>query len=258
MTTYTKKQVPLLCRSLTFCAIALLLLSSCKKDNALDFFKRTGPDITETRSPGSFKRIETYDKVYVTIVQGPEFKVEVTAGKNLVKNIYTTIKDDVLRIGNKNEFNFMRSYKRKINVKVTVPRIEHVTNAGVADIVFDENYAQDTLTARMENSGDIHINGVFNQVRTSSHGNGDLYISGKSNSFYVYTNGTNFIHAEELLVSDYIFIETLSIGYCYINCSQLNEFEYCIWRSGNIYYSGTPAIIKKSGNGNGSGQAIQQ
>lgn len=242
----------------SFITVIMLAFLSCKKENMLDLVKSNGPQTTEVRHPGNFKTIEVFDKVFVNIYNGPEFKVEVLAGKHIIKNVTTRIKDDALIIRNDNTCNFVRGYKHEIVVNVTVPRIDKVTNSGVATVAFAQDFAQDTLAVRAQNSGDIYINGTYNQIRTSSHGNGDIYINGKCNSFFIYTNGTNYVNAENLIVTDYTFVETLSIGHCYINATQLTRFEYNIWSNGNIYYTGTPAYIVDYSNGKGKGRAIQK
>jgi len=238
----------------------ILVLFSCKKENAFDCFKSTGKAISVIRDVGNFKKIEVTDKINVTIFKGSDFKVEVVAGENIIKNILTKVSDGVLKIDNINKCNFVRGYKREINVNITVPYIELVSNIGVGTLKFAEDFSQDTLLLRIEDSGDIYVNGTFNEIRTSTHGDGDMYFSGTANSLFVYTNGTNFIRAQNLAVKDYIFIETLSIGDCFINGSGLKKFDYHIESNGNIYYSNQPGEINNVGKAddNFKGRAIKK
>lgn len=239
--------------------LLLVVLVSCRKENAFDCFKSTGKSISVLRETGSFRKIEVNDKINVTIYKGPEFKVEVIAGENIIQNISTKVTNGTLKIDNNNKCNFVRGYKHEIYVNVTVPYIELVSNISVAPLKFAEDFSQDTLVLRIENSGDTYVNGTFNQIRTSTHGNGDFYFTGKTNSLFVYTNGTNYIRAQNLLVKDYIFIETLTIGDCYINGANLKKFEYNIKSDGNIYYTHKPDEIKNVGTGgeNYKGRAVQ-
>jgi hypothetical protein len=238
------------------CALLILNFNSCRKENVFDCFKSTGEDIIELRDVGSFRTIEVFDKVKVNIYKGSEYKVEVVAGKNIIRNISTKVTEGALLIENLNTCNFVRGYKREVNVNVTVPHVRKVTNSGVATVRFANDFWQDTLVVRTQNSGDTYINGLFNEVRISSHGNGDTYLSGASSSFYVYTYGTNYVKADNFVVSDYMFVETISIGSCYINCTNLQRLEYNIHSKGNIFYTGTPAYITDFSSGEGSGKAI--
>lgn len=210
------------------------------------------------RDLGSFSLVRTFDKINVNITKGSAFKVEVNAGKHVIKNIYTKVIDGVLVIDNNNKCNFVRGYKRQVTVNITVPYIKKVENMGVGTVVFDNNFSQDTLLVLAESSGDIHINGTYNEIRTSSHGNGDIYLDGVSNRLYVYSNGINFFRGSNMLITDYIFVETLSIGDCHINASSANKFDYHIWSTGNIYYKGNPPEINNVGPGTEKGKAIQE
>lgn len=223
----------------------------------MDCFKSNGTEITDSRTPGQFKIIKTYDKIDLNITKGSEFKVEVVAGKNVIKNIKTKVADGILTIDNNNKCNFVRGYKRKVTVNVTSPYLVRVENHGVGTTTFSESYAQDTIQLLAENSGDIILHGTFNQVRTSSHGNGDIYLNGSCNSLYVYTYGTNVLKCENFTINNYVFVETISIGDCFINAPNGGKLEYNIWRSGNIYYKGNPAEIN-SFKGDGKGELIKK
>ena len=129
---------------------------------------------------------------------------------------------------------------------------------GVGTIVFDNDFSQDTLLVLAESSGDIHINGAYNEIRTSSHGNGDIYLDGVANRLYVYSNGINFLRGSNMLITDYIFVETLSIGDCHINAGSATKLDYHIWSTGNIYYKGNPPEINNVGTGVEKGQLIRE
>lgn len=231
---------------------------SCKKENAFDCFTPNGSVISETRHFSDFTHVEVYDNIEVTVLKGNTCKAEVIAGKNIVTNISTQLKGDTLIITNKNVCNFVRGYKKKIKVHVTLPYVTKITHTSVAPLLFEPGFSQDTLLLRVTNSGDVHVNGSFKEVRVSSHGNGDVYISGTSNKLYVYTYGTNFVHAENFIVHDFTFVETLTLGDCIVNASGLNKLVYHIHaNAGNIYYKGVPASIENVGNSSVKGKAIQ-
>ncbi|MEO6302494.1 MAG: DUF2807 domain-containing protein [Bacteroidia bacterium] len=222
----------------------------------MDCFKSTGTEITELRTVDKFNIIKSYNKIDVNITKGTEFKVEVVAGKHVMKSIKTIVADGILSLEDKNRCNFVRGYKRKVTVNITMPYLIRVENRGVGTIVFTENYAQDTIHVLAENSGDIYLSGTFNQVKTSSHGNGDIYLSGSCNTLYAYTYGTNLLKAESLTVNNYAFIETISIGDCFINAPNGGTLECNIWRAGNVHYKGNPATVSRF-SGDGKGELIK-
>jgi hypothetical protein len=236
----------------------VIVFASCKKENAFDCFKSNGPETTETRYPGSFTAIELNDKIEVTVFKGAEYKVEVIAGRHIIKNISAQITDGILKIVNNNKCNFVRGYKRVIKINITVPYLYKITNNSVEDVIFDPEFSQDSIIVDAESSGDIHINGKYNYIQTSSNGNGDVYISGSCSTLFVFTNGTNYLWADGLSVSDYAYIETLSKGDCYFNASDLKKFGYSIQGDGNIYYEGNPGVISGTADNTGKGKVIKQ
>lgn len=244
-------------RSFLYFFLSLLFIS-CKKENAGDCFKGNGKEITELRQPGTFTKIDMNDKIDVTVVQGPEIKVEVTAGERIIKNIFTKVEDGILKIQNTNKCNFVRGYKRRTHVKITLPYCYSVLNNGVATLTIDEGFVQDSIRVRAESSGDIHLNGKYDYVKAHSNGNGDVYLEGKCKALTVFINGTNFLRAENFVITDQVFVQTLSKGDCFFNIDQLNKFDYIIYDKGNIYYKGTPVTISGFMEKEASGQLIKQ
>ncbi len=231
--------------------------ASCKKENALDCFTSTGKTVSEIRNTGTFSRIILNNKINLTVFKGSEFKVELIAGQHILKNISTKVTNDVLSIDDNNTCNFVRGYKHEINVKITVPHVNLITNAGVGTLKLSENFQQDTIVVRNESSGDSYVFGKFNQIRTSTHGNGDMFVNGETNDLYVYSNGTNFVRTEHLKVRNYVFVESLTIGDCYLNVEGTKLFEYNIRSSGNIYYTGQSQSQINIGVGTKGGKAIK-
>lgn len=236
----------------------LLFFISCKKENSKDCFKPNGKEVTEVRTPGSFTSIELNDKIELNISYGPETKVEVTSGKNIIKNIVTEVKDGILKIANNNKCNFVRGYKRKTTVNVTMPYIYSVLNNSVSKIEIKEGFEQDSVRIRAESSGDIHLNGKFYFINSHSNGNGDIYLEGSCTKLFVFTNGTNFLNAGNLDVSDYAYVITLGIGDCHVNAEHLNQLDYLIIGEGNVYYKGIPKSLTGSFDPAAKGKILQE
>lgn len=235
-----------------------LALISCKKENALDCFKSNGATVTEKRNMPPFNVIKLYNKIDIYINQGPDYTIEVRTGKNIIKNIKTTVSDGVLTIDNSNKCNFVRGYKEKISINITLPYLTRSENRGVGTIRFSNTFTQDTLQVMAENSGDTYVYGTFNEIRTSSHNNGDIYLNGTCKRLFGYVFGTNVLNADSLKITNYVFVESISIGDCFINAPNGGILEYNIWRSGNIYYTGNPAQITNYSDGTGKGRLIKK
>lgn len=236
----------------------MIFLASCTKETALDCFKSNGKDVTEIRYPGEFRVVQAYDNLEVNIVHGSEYKVEITAGEHIIKNISTKVVAETLKLDNTNTCNFVRGYKRKVKMTITAPYLDQASNYGVGPVTIEEGFDQDKFFVLAENSGDVYLNGNFGELRTSSHGNGDMYLKGKTKRLLVYSNGTNFTWADGLEVTDYIFISTYSIGDAYLNLDSTGTIDYYIWSDGNIYYKGPAHSTKRLNADATRGRLIQE
>lgn len=233
------------------------LFSSCRKENRFDCFKGNGKEVTETRRLTPFMDVEVFDKIDLFVKPGTDHKVEIEAGEKLISNIKTEVKGNLLIIDNINTCNFVRGYKRRIKITVTMPYLRYLRNSGVGPAII-EDFNQDTLVVRAESSGDITIRGTFKEIRTSSHGNGDMYVHGRSNTFYIYSNGTNFVHAENLKVRDFTFVHSQTLGDCIVNGDSLNVFACNIESQGNVYLHGTPRRVVDYSEEGVKGRLIRQ
>lgn len=235
----------------------LILFFSCKKENACDCFKGRGAPISETRIiTSAFNTLQTFDKVDVYYIQDTTANnciVKVVTGKNLASNVTTEVVNGVLQIKDNNKCNFVRS-DNSVTVYVTAPHITHLIQDGVGNMYSGNTIIEDTISYNVNNSGDIHLNLNVKWVYGRLYGVGDVYLNG--NAKYHLTNGVGecFVNAQNLLVSNYCFIDYKSTGEARLNIT--GELDAVVRYTGNIYYYGNPTVVKKSGDG--SGQLIKK
>lgn len=232
----------------------VLLAVACNKPSAPDCFKTTGKQTSITRTLTPFYAVDLEANLEMTLVNGPEYKVEIFGGANMLDKVTTSVSDGTLTIDNKNACNFVRGYKHHLKLTVTAPNFKFAVTNSIGNIIVND-LIQDTLFVYSE-GGDITIDGAYNVVRTSSHGNGNVYFKGTTNKMYVYMNGTNFLYADECVVTNYVFIESISLANAYIKAPDAGTFEYHLWKTGNIYYKGNPSVV--SGKIEGKGAVIKE
>ncbi|GAB4204391.1 MAG: hypothetical protein Fur0023_12160 [Bacteroidia bacterium] len=231
--------------------LSLLFLSflSCKKENAFDCVKPTGKIITETRQTPYFHTIIINDKLDVYLKQD-NLNVSVKAGKNIIQNIITEVKNETLYIANNNKCNFIRDPQKKIEIYIHLPHLKYLKHNGSGNIYSVNTFVQDTIVIRMETPGDVHLNVQTKYFGGSTHGNGDLYVSGQTDYFYYHYNGTNFIYAEQLKINQYCYLESHSVGHAYVNIDHIG-MDATLFSNGNIYYRGNPTYLHSSSKGKG-------
>ena len=225
-------------------ALSMIFLSACTRE----VITGSGPLVTETRSAVNFTGVSNKVPGKVNFKIGNEFKVEVTAQKNVLDVMYTDVVSGHLTIGFRN--NTRVKDHEQITIDITAPTADYfsisgtgdvnvqgdlITNSlylgvsGVGNIILQKAIIQGNLKARISGSGDIRIG-------TGSAVDEDLSISGSGNMDFIDVTSSR---AET---------QTSGSGSMKVNVSQ--KLDARISGSGWVYYKGNPVVVKKiSGSG---------
>lgn len=101
----------------------VLVLTSCEKPS--ECIESTGDMVTRTIPVNPFTRIKVYRGIALVITQGPEYKVEVQSGSNLIDNIEVTQIDNQLVLKDNTKCNWLREYGQT-TVYITAPNLEEI------------------------------------------------------------------------------------------------------------------------------------
>lgn len=225
--------------NLCYLLLVLLITTSCNKPEAPDFIKTTGTITTEERILEPFTEIELYNKINLVITQDSVQSVHVEAGKNLLSEITTEVKDGRLKIKNLNKFKFLRSYKKDVTVYVSLPHLWHLIYRGAGNITSTNTITDSTLTFdSYTGTRNIELSvklreGHFNV----STGPCDILLHGSVGVNYIYNGGNGYINAEDLQTG-YTFVTNGGTNDMKINVDKVlfAKISYL----GNIYYKGNP------------------
>jgi hypothetical protein len=222
--------------------LAILLLG-CKKKHSPGCLTSSGPLTEQRRDLPAFSKIEIENAVETHIVHDSIYRVDVETGANLQRKIITKVSNDTLYIRDKNTCNFVRGYSHTPKVTIHLPYLRKLTNNSVHPAWFESKFIQDSIRIHAGNSGDVHVYGTYGIILSTAHGNGDIYYSGKTKTILLYTNGTNYIYAQDLEITSYAGFETYSIGDCIVNGNGLPQLDFHIVKSGNIKCIGQPKVV---------------
>ena len=220
----------------------LMFFSTCKKENLCDCFKGTGKQTSESRSLAPFTEVFIQDKIEVHLIEGNEYAVRIEAGEHLVKLIKTTVENNKLTIKNNNKCDFTRSYKRKIVVYVTLPKLRKLTNDGVSTVYMDSRFKCDTLNYSASNAGDLHLNLDATIVYGGMHGVGDVYMEGIVYESCVYATGQGHFHGYNV-AAQRVILTLKTSGKMEVNANALLKIDTYQKSTGDVYYKGSPNII---------------
>jgi hypothetical protein len=232
-------------------AIALLL-GSCGKDNVFDLFKNAGPIVKEQRDvSGFFDKVSINNNVNLVLTQGQNTSITVEAGKNLLSEITTEIgTDSMLTIRNLNNYNWVRSYDKKITVYLQFKKIWLIRYETSGDITNTDTIRQDSLRIEaLGGSGTIRMTIDCGTTWFKlQYGSMDFDISGHSGVTYISSSSYGPFHCLGL-ESYYTFIGNSGTNDCYVNA--IERIDANISSQGNIYYSGDPAVVNSAITGTG-------
>jgi hypothetical protein len=223
-------------------AAIMVLLFSCKKENSCDCIKRTGEIIKDKRIINGFDRIVAEDNVNVFITQDSLSEVTVEAGEHIAPLIKTEVLNGVLFIRNKNRCNWTRSYKKPLNVYVTMPEIRYITSDGTGDIKSLNTITSDIVDLQIKNSGNMFMTVNNSRVLSHMHGSGDITLSGSTHEHDCSIGGTAYLYAADLETS-YTYINTFTLGTCYIRAKDLLICK--MEEKGDTYCYGNPRVVQK-------------
>ena len=215
----------------------------------LDLFKSTGKITTEVRDLNAFTEIRIgNNKINIIITQANKYQVEVTAGSHLIGSITTEVKDGKLYIENENKCNFVRSYKKEITVHVYLPVLLNIYHDGTGKITSTNNLTADTLDVITKSAGDVDLLVNCYTVRTHLHSCADITLTGTSHDNICYATGNGFFNAQNLS-SVYTWVFDNTTGDIHVSVTGL--FIVDIESIGDVYYSGSPAVLQQELNGSG-------
>ena len=213
---------------------------SCKKENRWDLFKRTGEMTLESRTLDPFTDITIgSNKINVIITQDNAFDVKVQAGRNLLSNITTEVRNGRLYIDDHNKCNFARSYKYPINVFIHMPKLNHIFHDGAGNISSTNTLVSDTIDVITKSAGDVTLDVNCYRMSVHMHSVADITVTGTCNDNICYATGYGYYHSRGL-ASDYCWVWAKTTGEIYVSVNSL--FQVNIQSVGDVFYTGNPTV----------------
>ena len=216
---------------------------SCQKENSCDCFKSTGGNVREIRTVGNFNYIKVYDNINLYITQDTLNSVIVEAGNTLLKNISTDVVGNALIIHNNNKCNWVRSFKRKINVYVSFKLLTWIvcetseTITSTNTIIAPDTFRFDALISSP--SVNLKLETKSSAFRFQP-GSQDLTVTGKTIDNYIYTFGQSLVDFRNF-TSENTLINIRGDMPVYFYSSKAIYGDFV--GNGNVYYYGNPAIV---------------
>lgn len=218
----------------------ILLLVGCKRESC---FGESGPDVTATRAPVAFQQIDVYDNIDVVLTQDTLEQITVVAPQHLEPDIVTSIENGILTLKNEGRCTGLRSASERATVYVHLKKLSKIVYAGSGNVISTNTLVSDQILFYSEDgAGNVDV--TLNTAQTLSYimdENADFTFHGKSDVCFSYTASRGSIDFSDFTVKKMI-IEYGGVRDATINVT--GELNSIIYYNGNLYYRGTPQIVK--------------
>jgi len=232
-------------KSITIVVLSIasfFVLPSCQK------IVGEGPIVTETRSTGNFTGISSEMSGIVNIQIANEFKVEVSAQRNILDVLQTHVVNGVLHIDFK-DFVRVKSHEDLL-INITVPTANYLRLSGSGDMNVHGDLATNSLEVKMSGSGNVYIDKavVADRIDADMSGSGNINIlNGSAINLDLKISGSGKIEFPGVAAENAV---THTSGSGDMKLLVSKKLDATISGSGSIYYHGNPIINTKiSGSG---------
>lgn len=234
-------------KPLFYCCLVVLFI---RCERPMDCIEAEGQRILREVPVSPFTRLEVYRGIGVEITQGPEYKVFIEAGENLINNVQVAQDGNRLMLRDASQCNWTREYGTAI-LKITAPNIEEIYSKTEQDIRSNGILTYPTLRlfALDEDAdgesgagtGDFFIEVQNNQVVVQSNNVARFYLGGQTQQAqYLIWAGDSRVEAPQLVADEVVIFHRGSND---LLVHPIQKISGKIVSTGNVRLTHVPALV---------------
>ena len=226
-------------------AAALFIFPSCEK------VVGEGPVVTETRSVQNFTGVSSEMSGKVNFTIAPNYKVEITAQRNIIDVTKTNVINGILHIDFKNGVR-VREHE-DLTINITAPAADYFRLSGSGDMDVTGDVVANNLQVKLSGSGNIVVQKatVVDKIDADLSGSGNINVlNGSTLNEDLKISGSGKIDLSNITAENG---ETRITGSGDMKVVLSKKLDATITGSGSVYYHGNPII---STHITGSGRVI--
>jgi len=218
-------------------------------------------DTTELVDPhlSGFNSIKIAGPFTVHLIQGTAESVKLEVPDDVKGRITAKVTGGVLRIHNTHD-NWSQGYKswysdksvwhnhKKIVVYITAKDLKRISISGSGNVTFDEGITASSLKLTVRGSGNMIGKIQVTTLKSHISGSGIIKLSGSAESSTVRVVGSGNFTARDLITLNSA-AHISGSGKAEVNASE--KVSAAVSGSGDVNYTGTAKIIKKTKSGSG-------
>ena len=188
----------------------LVLLFTCNSEDANDCFQTSGAIIQEVVEVSNFERILVNRNIELIIKKGPEYKVSIETGENLINDVVVEVVGDQLVLTDNNNCNYVREFGLT-KVLVEAPNLKEIRTSSQYEISSDGILAYEALTLLSEDFnggsaftvGDFRLTVASENISISSNNISFFYLDGTVENLFVgFYSGSGRFEGENLIAQN--------------------------------------------------------
>ncbi len=227
-------------------AITLCLLSINTSIAQNKKVKGNGNITTKTITTEDYSEIEVVGFMDVTLVTGIEGSITISTDDNIHQYVEIESNKGVLKLKIKNNI----TISTKNGVKITVPftAINNVSLIGSGDVETNNTINATHFNTKIIGSGDMKLDVTATSIDAKLTGSGDLRLTGNVSDLEIKVTGSGDFVGKNLNAEN---VEAYVSGSGDISVNATKKLKARVHGSGDITYSGNPAVTDKKVMGSG-------
>ena len=224
---------------------ALFIFPSCEK------IIGEGPLVTETRTVSNFTGVSSEMSGKVNFTIAPDYKVEITAQRNILDVVRTDVVNGVLHVDFKDGVRVKKHEDLTINI--TAPAADYFRLSGSGNMDVFGDVVANNLQVKLSGAGNIAIQKtiITDKIDAEVSGAGDISImDGSAINENLKISGSGKIDLEGINAENAV-VKVSGSGDTKVSLS--GNLDVNISGSGSVYHHGNPIIKTKI---SGSGRVI--
>ena len=226
--------------------VILFFLYGCT-NNTSDCLSPSGAIVNKTISLTNFSKVIIHESIEIELKQGSENSIQIYYGKNLIDNISTIVKNELLSIDN-STCNLIRD-NNPAKIVLTAIDISEIRNSSQFSVFNKEIIKFSSLTLISENYNEDYVNvGDFNllidnkDLNIISNNVSNFTITGNTENLFIgFYAGVGKFNGENLMAQN---VNLFHRGINEIIVSPTQQLTGEIRSSGNVISVNKPPIIK--------------
>ena len=190
--------------------LTLILIVACNSEDAGDCFQTTGNIIQQEVAVNTFEKILVNRDIELIVKEGPEYKVLIETGKNLLNDVEAKVVSNALQLTDNNSCNYVREYGIT-KIYVTAPNLTEIRSSTQYDISSDGilNYSNLSLLSEDFGApesftiGDFRLEINATRLNVVANNISSFYISGITENIFIgFYSGAGRFQGENLIVQN--------------------------------------------------------